>query len=1077
MLNSDKAHQPHTHQSHYENENMDLLDSQLQQELRGIFEVDTQKGLQTYIDQVAQLQSQSWSNDIQILYRAIHTIKGGAVTVGADAILQVAIVLEDLLSDLRHLESAPPMEDGWLREILTEAGELLASATNIEAHEEEVRVKVQPSVQRIVDLRSQTQQRYLPQWSHEKQIQQEFARQGFDLVVLDLEIALEGLSSQDSLPESIIHTARKTIDQLYQIGQDLQLTSGWGRLLRQAEILVSELNVETWSTEWPQLFEAMKTCAQQGGESIPFQLDIHEPSVDIRTSGFEWQEKPPSNEEPLGETLSADDSANFDANAINSAAEDTGEGILDTSVAFTDMDVFFDGLDDGEPSAFEALSDNVNLEELWLGDTDSQQGWLEEDTYVQQDWLETDSANSQSQEEDVDIQQDWIETEREQIDSVETESADASLQEGDVAVGSDPPSPSSSRLPAITSAPSSESEEQIQIPIPLEKLDQTAQNLINTLLSVRSTQGTYQELQAQVLQLASLGQEGAQYITHLRQIQDDYALMDNLQLNLRETGPAPERYREGYTAINRLLEISLRLSELGAEAEKSAKQMTESLQFLDGSVLELKDTINESRLVPFRNVAFRARAILRDLTTRFKKPAKLVVHGERTELDVGTARSIEPALLHLIRNAFDHALEFPEVRQSAGKPEQGTLTLSLQRIGNTYRLDFQDDGCGIDPEKIRGRATALGLPLHDTSTSDDLLSVICQPGFSSESEVSDISGRGVGMDVVAAQIGKLGGKLTLETAIGQGTTFHLQFPVPHLLVPCVLLEAGECTFAIPTEDIKTVALLESLQATPVEEPGKLYSWQVETGETVMPGLDLLEYWRPRLGDRTLEETAVCTYVQSPTESQGVWLIANELLGQSDLLINALPSPLLAPAGLMGISLQPDGTLVPVIDASAIVDWLHRVPQESISELSGLSELNFEETVIDTPTILVVDDAALMRRRLSASLTAYGHFVHTCGDGLEAWNWLKLNPRPVLMITDIEMPNMDGFTLINRCRQESMKMPILVVSSRLSEDWFDEAKRLGANDYLTKGFSTLELMNTVKNLLSPASQGSMNKINA
>ncbi|MDB9525284.1 response regulator [Oscillatoria sp. CS-180] len=1028
MLNPDKAHQPSTYQSHYENENMDLMDSQLQQELRGIFEVDTQKGLQTYIDQVTRLHAETWFNDIQILYRAIHTIKGGAVTVGADAILQVAIVLEDLLSDLRHLESAPSIEDGWLREALVEAGELLASATDVEVRDDEARAKVQSSVQRIVDLRSQIQQRYLPQWSDERQIQQEFAHQGFELVVLDLEIALENIAHQDVLPDGIIHTARKTLDQLYQIGQDLQLSSGWGHLLRQAEVLIRELDAETWCTQWPRLFEAMKTCAQKGGEAVAFDLPVHNFSSEAREFERLEEERPDleSREDP-----SIEESVSWDALAtVDSAMAVDGDSSLDSSIAFTDIGDFFDGLGDQEGI-----------------------------------------PNFDQAEADADLQQGWLETDRAGDDD---EAADAIADTAATDTNDTPLAPNN--LPPVTATTAPEAEEQIQIPIPLEKLDQTAQNLVNTLLSVRSTQGTYQELQAQVLQLASLGQEGAQYITHLRQIQDDYALMDNLKLNLRESGPTPERYREGYIAINRLLEVSLRLSELGAEAEKSAKQMTESLQFLDGSVLKLKDTINESRLVPFRNLAFRARAILRDLTTRFNKPAKLVVHGERTELDVGTARNLEPALLHLIRNAFDHALEFPEARQALGKPEQGTLTLSLQRIGNTYQLDFQDDGCGIDAEKIRDRATNLGLPLQNTSTSADLLAVICQPGFSSESEVSDLSGRGVGMDVVAAQISRLGGKLTLDTNLGTGTTFRLQFPVPHLLVPCILLQAGEYAFAIPAEDIKTVALLESLQATAVKEADTVYSWQVNMGDAVVPGLDLLEYWRPRLGDRLLEETAVCTYVQSPSEPQGVWLIADELLGQSDLLINSLPSPLLSPAGLMGISLQPDGTLVPVIDASAIVDWLHSVPQDFISELSGLSELNFEDTIVDTPTILIVDDAALMRRRLAASLTAYGHDIHTCGDGLEAWNWLKLNPKPALIITDIEMPNMDGFTLINRCRQEGMTMPILVVSSRLSEDWFDEAQRLGANDYLTKGFSTLELMNKTEELLSSASPGILNKIN-
>ena len=194
-------------------------------------------------------------------------------------------------------------------------------------------------------------------------------------------------------------------------------------------------------------------------------------------------------------------------------------------------------------------------------------------------------------------------------------------------------------------------------------------------------------------------------------------------------------------------------------------------------------------------------------------------------------------------------------------------------------------------------------------------------------------------------------------------------------------------------------------------------------------------------------------------------MADDLLGQFDLLFDPLPAPLRSPEGIMGVSLQPDGTLVPVIDGAAIVEWLYRAPQESSSDLSDTADPTVQDTLAYSPTILIVDDAALMRRRLEVSLTAYGHLTHTCADGLEAWKWLKVNPNPALIITDIEMPNMDGFTLIDRCRQENIQVPILVVSSRLSEEWFDEAKRLGANDYLTKGFSTLELVNKVNQLMA------------
>jgi chemosensory pili system protein ChpA (sensor histidine kinase/response regulator) len=488
-------------------------------------------------------------------------------------------------------------------------------------------------------------------------------------------------------------------------------------------------------------------------------------------------------------------------------------------------------------------------------------------------------------------------------------------------------------------------------------------------------------------------------------------------------------------------------------------------------------------------LGFRAKGILRDLTNRYGKPARLVVQGENIELDAGTVQNLEPALLHLLRNAYDHGLESPQERVAAGKPEQGTIALSLRRQGKSYLLNLQDDGRGIDAKVIAKIAQDKKLPLTRTDTATDFLAVLCQPGFSSKSQVSDVSGRGVGMDVVTAQVANLGGRLTLDTSVGSGTTFHLQIPVPQLLVRCVLVQAGDRIFAIPAEEIVTTTLWSNLSATPAREPGlstattpRAYSWLIQDDGMSVPGLDLLEYWQKQTIPRTLSDTAVCMRIRSlsatsSTTQQDVWLLADDLLEQSDLLISRLPHPLIAPVGMMGVSLQNNGKLIPVLEPTTIAELLWTKPtqesqyNDSVSAASELTDYPHQpqQTVQDllpsTRTILVVDDAALVRRRIEASLTAYGYVVHTCRDGLEAWNWLSSHPAPALIITDIEMPNMDGFTLIDRCRQKGMNLPIVVVSSRLSEEWGKEARRLGATDYITKGFTTPELIDKVNSYVA------------
>ena len=276
----------------------------------------------------------------------------------------------------------------------------------------------------------------------------------------------------------------------------------------------------------------------------------------------------------------------------------------------------------------------------------------------------------------------------------------------------------------------------------------------------------------------------------------------------------------------------------------------------------------------------------------------------------------------------------------------------------------------------------------------------------------------------------------------------------------MLLRVGERTVAFPTEEVLETALLSSLAAKmAADEQSGLCNWILTTDRGDVAGFDLANYWQ--FAQRSLPDTAVCIRTRQGHHGTEIWSIADDLLGQSELLIAPLPSPLIAPAGLLGVSLQSDGRLISILDPIALTA---KLANSSRSSDYSFSTLAIEHSKPSAPTILIVDDAALMRRRFEASLTTAGFIIHTCNDGLEALNWLQTNSPPDLMITDVEMPNMDGFTLIDRARQSNINIPILVVSSRLSEEWGKEARRLGATDYLNKGFSTPELLQKVNSLL-------------
>ncbi len=1178
---------------------MNAAEAELQQELREMFAVDTQQHLETYFRTIERLTDRSWRADIQELYRAIHTIKGGAVTVAADAMLHAAIVLEDLLSDLRYLEQAPTLADRQLEQILLEAGELLSSSIEIKEVGDLAIERVQPTVDRLNQLRDRVKDSYLADWNELKQLHQEFAEQGFDLVILDLEMAVEKLPVPGVVPTDTINIAQATISQLTQIGNDIELANDWQLLLTNCAQLLAKPDNQLWRSSWAEYFGILKICIKNSGEltdaqmqrlssltnifasttvmtidiiPIHSEIDIEPDLPDLLDNFFGDEEHiepstidisiPPAPDRsllisvaPIHPEIDIEpdlpdlldnffgDEERIQPSTIDISIPPAPDKSLLISNEFsisTDdelPDLLTNFFDDDEVSISPTLDpiDKLSIDDstaedplafedlLTINSTSSQSSDLIDslDDFFANEQLELTNTTSLSVERETsllvddlsgllndfdldevpaiasfegdavltesaqiaDLESDKIESKIDPADLAELTAAQlttSDLQEPENLVANILPSVASSEvLPVVTiELPVDTVKRNVQIPVPLDRLDKSAQQVVDTLLTARAVMNISAKLQSQLNQLTTLTQESGQYVTRLRQLQDDYALLRNLSDD-RDSGSnvTLERYRQGYTTINRLLENILRMSELGQEIETATYQSSNHLNALDRSISRLKDGIETSRLVPFRNLTLRARAILRDLTNRYRKPAELIAQNEQVELDAGVVQQLEPALLHLLRNAYDHGLESAAERIAAGKTAQGTIKVSLQRLGNLYRLVVADDGSGIDREKIAQIARSKGFRLQQTSTTAELLATLCQPGFSSSSVVSEVSGRGVGLDVVVAQIANIGGKLSLETNLGRGTTFSIEVPAPQLLVPCILLQVGERTIALPSDEVLETALMSAMAAKfSSDEQTSFCNWMLTTSDGItLPGFDLNNYWQPvnftdgKLTQRSFPETAICIRTRQTDGTSQIWAIADDLLGQSELLINPLPSPLIPPIGLLGVSVQPDGRPISILDPIALTTAISTTPARVLNSHLGKLEpqskiVDFLKPAVTLPVILIVDDAAMMRRRFEASLNANGFITHTCNDGLEALNWLQTNQHPALMITDVEMPNMDGFTLIDRCRQAQIEIPILVVSSRLSAEWGKEARRLGANEYLNKGFSTPELLQKVNSLL-------------
>lgn len=853
---------------------IDEAEAQLQQELREMFAVDTAQHLSDYFRLVNQLNSSSWTADVQSIYRAVHTIKGGAVTVGAECTLQAATILENLLDDLRYLKVAPDLSDQGLIGILVNAGDLLSASINIQVDSLQSIIHTK---ERLETIHSQVKSVYLPNWSSNQQLQQEFVEQGFDFVVLPLEMQLDALATDIAVPDKLRQTAAVTINQLQQIGSDLELGRGWTKVLELCQQVVEHVDSYVWKSTLPNYLAMLKDCAANGGE-----LENIAPA-------------PP----PV-------DSSAF-----------------------------------GDRSAFGNRKDNRQA---------------------------------------------------------------------------------------------------IQIPILLTRLDLSSQQAAEALLSAKGMIEVSHKFQAQIAQLNLLVDENVQSIARLRQMQDDYAV-----LRQATASTAPERYRQGYNTINGLLENILRTAELAQEIETLGNNSFTQFTALERNVSKLRDGIESCRLLPFRTLTTKARGILRNLVERYDKLAEIEVTNEDIELDVGLIHQLEPVMLHLIRNAYDHGIESIEDRIASGKLAIGTIKITLQRQGHIYILEISDDGAGINAQKLSQKATAGNFKLTDTSNNQKLLEVLCQPGLTSRETINEVSGRGVGMDVVTNQVAEIGATLSLSTVLGQGTTFALQLPVTQLLLPCALLQVADQVVALPIDTItETVSIFDD--AVKVEN-----GWDVLVGDQRVLAVNLNAYWQQ--ADEQLSETAVAVSIKLPQGTR--WLIVDDLVSQTELLVSPFPKPLVPPAGILGISSTIDGQPIAVLDPAAILNnWQEASTLAPQAPRSGKTR------------IVIVDDAALIRRRLESSLGGHGFATQSFGNGMDALNWLQTNEPPALIITDIEMPGMDGYTLIDRCRRLGLHMPILVISSRLSPEWSKEAIRLGANGYLSKGFSTAKLVDTVDLLLQP-----------
>lgn len=521
-----------------------------------------------------------------------------------------------------------------------------------------------------------------------------------------------------------------------------------------------------------------------------------------------------------------------------------------------------------------------------------------------------------------------------------------------------------------------------------------------------------------------------------------------------------DQYSELHGAVHGFVETAADVQTLGTRV-LDALAAIETAVTQQGFVNnELHEQIMRSRMVPAAAIEPRVARTVRQACDATGKQARLEFVGGDVMLDDHVINDLINPLVHLLRNAVDHGLETPERRRLGGKPQEGTLRLAFAREGNHIVICCEDDGGGLDLARIHGLAVKRGLIPDSAELSDaDIARLILVPGFSTSDSVSEISGRGVGMDIVNTSVRKLKGTLDIQTTSGRGSRFTLRLPLTLGSAHCLVVKSAAAIAAIPTDTLDRVVYAGGQQ---IERLGP--NWVFREGSESLDVHDLAEL----LGypvERPIGESGDARpviVVNEPTGRQAV--IVDQLVTGRDLVIKNLGHYLGGAPGVIGASLLGDGTVLPVLDMHSL---LHR--RRGGSVIAPLQPARPQAAARAKLTdVLVVDDSLSVRQALTQLLEDAGYQVHSAKDGVEALEVLS-RERPAAMLVDLEMPRMNGLELTQRLREreETRQLPVIMVTSRTSEKHRQQARLAGVDFYLTKPYHESELLSRLRTLLSKA----------
>ncbi|MFN6540423.1 MAG: response regulator [Nostoc sp. EkiNYC01] len=583
-------------------------------------------------------------------------------------------------------------------------------------------------------------------------------------------------------------------------------------------------------------------------------------------------------------------------------------------------------------------------------------------------------------------------------------------------------------------------------------------------------------------------------------------------------------YTEFQMTLHEAIEETLQLQETTESLDLLVTQAAQISASKENLTLNIIDNLVEARMLPLGNILNRFPHMVNKLGNVYAKLVELKLCGTEVLVDKAIAEKLYDPLLHLVRNAFDHGIEPPHIRRQFGKPERGLIEICAYHQGSQTVIEIRDDGQGLNLESIRRKAVELyHIQSEEKARSyasnlmeSELLDLIFSPGFSTANKVSEISGRGMGLDIVRTQMNALNGSVSVESIPNQGTTFILKIPFSMTTEKLMLVQAKGVIYALLLNSIEKILIPSDEQIKEIEGK-KVLHWNVDRNEIMVslrPLSELISYHGSLFNSATpynTSNTHAANFNKNPVlllrRNQGIFALeVDQIIGEQELVIRPLGNAIAPPKYIYGCSSLASGDLILVIDASLLLES-REIPQKTLDmmALPTTSSLNKKslpisstQTLSSTPlltpststdtietqssysldsnnqtpkVILVVDDAISLRQTISLTLQKSGYQVIQAQNGVEALEKLQLHPEIQVVISDLEMPRMNGFELLTNLRQHPnlAKIPVVILTSRSAEKHRQLAQELGAKGYLTKPYLEHEFLSKIKDLVNSSTE--------